>query len=74
MTKVQVHVNPNAKGFEVSPELAALLGAKDGDSIYLTEAAVGHWLTQFDPERLKTLKLTEDFVSRYADALTELAK
>ena len=74
MSEIQFHINPNIKGIEISPEVAAALGVKDGDSRFVTQSPFGVIITQHDVERAKTLELTKDFMARYSEALAELAK
>ena len=47
---------------------------KEGDQLYLTETPDGFRLTPYDPDFAKTMEVAEGFMSRYKNALRDLAR
>ncbi len=64
----------NSLGFILPKEAVQLLGAVEGESITLTESPEGLRLTPYDPEFERKMKAAEALISRYKNALRELAK
>ena len=50
------------------------LHVREGDQLFLTEAPGGLRMTPYDPEFDETMKIAEDVMGRYRNALRELAK
>jgi len=55
-------------------EAAKALQVKEGDALYLTRTPEGYQLVAHDPDFEKTMAAAEGFMSRYRNALRELAK
>ncbi len=65
----------NSVGTVIPKEALARLNAKEGDTLYLTETPDGAFrLTASDPEFAETMAIAEEGMSRYRNALRELAK
>ena len=66
------------KGFDAAGSvrrgLVEALHVKEGDHLYLTEAPDGFRLTPYDPDFAKTMEVAEGFMSRYKNALRDLAR
>lgn len=74
MVKLTIRKVGNSLGLTLPAEAAKALRVKEGDSLYLTETPDGYQLVPYDPEFEKTMKVAEDFMGRYRNALRELAK
>ena len=55
-------------------EVLSRLKLKKGGTLFLTETKGGYLLTPYDPEFAAQMRHGEDVLSRYRDALKELAK
>lgn len=74
MVKLTVRKVGNSLGLTLPAEAAKALRVKEGDALYLTETPEGYQLVAHDPDFEKTMMAAEDFMSRYRNALRELAK
>lgn len=74
MVKLTVRKVGNSLGVTLPAQAARALHVKEGDPLYLTEAPDGFRLTPYDPDFEKTMEAAEDFMSRYKNALRDLAK
>jgi putative addiction module antidote len=74
MVQLKVRKVGNSLGVTLPAEAARALHVKDGDKLFLTEAPGGYRLTPYDPDFAETMKIAEDFLSRYKNALRDLAK
>ena len=74
MVKLTVRKVGNSLGVTLPAHAAHALKVKEGDAIYLTEAPDGFRLTPYDPDFAKTMETAEGFMSRYKNALRDLAK
>jgi putative addiction module antidote len=74
MVQLTVRKVGNSLGLTLPGQAAQALGVKEGDKLFLTQAPDGFHITAFDPEFAETMKTAEDFMSRYRNALRELAK
>jgi putative addiction module antidote len=74
MVRLTVRKVGNSLGVTLPAPAASALGVKEGDHLYLTEAPDGFRLTPYDPEFEASMKLAEDFMGRYRNALRELSK
>lgn len=73
MVRLRVRKVGNSLSVTLSAEAAQMLHAKEGDELVLTEAPGGFRLTPCDPD-FETMEVAEGFMSRYKNALRELAK
>lgn len=65
----------NSLGVIIPAEALALLNVKEGDQLYLTEAAEGSVrLSAQRPGFAEKAELADDLIQRYRNALNELAK
>jgi putative addiction module antidote len=64
----------NSLGAVFSKEALSRLNAKEGDSLYLTEAPDGFRITSADPDFGKQLESAQKIMHRYKNTLRELAK
>ena len=74
MIKLTVRKVGNSLGVTLPAQAARGLRVKEGDALYLTEAPDGFRLTPYDPEFTRTMEIAEGFMSRYKNALRDLAK
>jgi putative addiction module antidote len=74
LVKLTVRKVGNSLGVTLPAQAARALHVKEGDPLYLTEAPDGFRLTPYDPDFEKTMEAAEDFMSRYKNALRDLAK
>ena len=74
MIKLTVRRVGNSLGVTLPAKAAQALHVKEGDQLYLTEAPDGFRLTPYDPDFAKTMELAQGFMSRYKNALRDLAK
>ena len=64
----------NSTGLILPKEAAARLNVKKGDTVYLTETPDGYSLTPYDPELQEQMAIARKGMSKYINALHELAK
>ncbi len=64
----------NSIGAVFSKEALARFNAKEGDSLFLTEAPDGFRITAGDPNFGKQMESAEKVMRRYRNTLRELAK
>ncbi len=64
----------NSLGTVFSKEALARFNAKEGDTLYLTEAPDGFRITAQDPNFAKQMESAEKIMRRYRNTLRELAK
>ncbi|HKQ56404.1 MAG TPA: AbrB/MazE/SpoVT family DNA-binding domain-containing protein [Candidatus Eisenbacteria bacterium] len=75
MVQLKVRKVGNSLGVTLPTQAARILRVKAGDRLYLTEAPGGGFrLTPYDPSFAETMAVADDFMSRYKNALRELAK
>jgi len=74
MVQLTVRKVGNSLGVTLPAEAARTLRVKEGDRLFLTESPDGYRLTPYDPNFEATMKIAEDFMSRYRNALRDLAK
>jgi putative addiction module antidote len=74
MVKLTVRKVGNSLGVTLPAQAAQALRVKEGDQIYLTEAPDGFRLTPYDPDFAETMEAAESFMSRYKNALRDLAR
>jgi putative addiction module antidote len=64
----------NSTGLILPKEVAARLKVKKGDSVFLTETADGYTVTPYDPEFEAQMAVAIKGMTKYRNALHELAK
>jgi putative addiction module antidote len=74
MVKLTVRKIGNSLGVILPQEALTELGLREGDSITLTETPSGYAITGYDPEFDRAMKIAEEGMRRYRNALRELAK
>ncbi|HTM57903.1 MAG TPA: AbrB/MazE/SpoVT family DNA-binding domain-containing protein [Candidatus Udaeobacter sp.] len=74
MVRLTVRKVGNSLGVTLPSEAAQTLRVKEGDPLYLTQAPDGYRLTPYDPSFEETIRVAEDFMRRYKNALRELAR
>lgn len=74
MPKLTVRKVGNSLGVTLPAQVTQALHVREGDQIYLTPTRDGFRVTPYDPEFAEIMELAEDFLSRYKNALRELAK
>jgi putative addiction module antidote len=74
MVQLTVRKVGNSLGVTLPAQAAQTLHVKEGDKLFLTEAPGGFRVTPYDPSFEKTMEAAEGFMSRYKNALRDLAK
>lgn len=74
MVRLKVRRVGNSVGFTIPRQAALALKIGVGDTIFLTETPGGYRITPYDPDFQETVTIAEGFMSRYRNALRELAK
>lgn len=74
MVRLTVRKVGNSLGVTLPAQAAQTLHVKEGDKLFLTEAPGGFRVTPYDPSFAETMEVAEDFMSRYKNALRDLAK
>ncbi len=74
MVKTTVRRIGNSLGIILPARALQVLRANEGDELFLTEAPEGLRITPYDPDFDETMKIAEGVMSRYRNALRELAK
>ena len=75
MVQLTVRKVGNSLGVTLPVQAAQVLHVREGDKLFLTEAPGGCFrLTPYDPNFAETMKVGEGFMSRYKNALRDLAK
>jgi len=74
MVQITVRKIGNSLGVILPAEAAATLGVVEGDRLFLTEAPDGLRVTAYDPEFARKMRVAENGMRRYRNALRELAK
>jgi putative addiction module antidote len=64
----------NSTGVILPKEALAKLNVNKGDQLFLTESPSGFLITPYSPEFAADMKLAEQLMDQYKDALRELAK
>lgn len=75
MVELKVRKFGNSLGVVLPKEVIHRLGTKDGEKLFLIEAAEGGYrLTPYDPAFEKKMKKAEAIMSRYRNTLQAMAK
>ena len=74
MVRLTIRKVGNSLGVILPARAIQALHVKEGDMLYLTEAPGGLRVTPYDPDFEEAMELGEGFMSRYKNALRDLAK
>ena len=75
MHALKVHKVGNSLNLRLPRDAVGALRVSEGDVVYLTETADGGLqITPFDPEFERQMRIAEEGMKRYRNALRELAK
>ena len=75
MVQLTVRKVGNSLGVTLPVQAAQALHVKEGDKLFLTEAPGGCFrLTPYDPNFKESMEVAESFMSRFKNALRDLAK
>ncbi len=75
MVQLTVRKVGNSLGVTLPVQAAQILHVREGDKLFLTEAPGGCFrLTPYDPNFAETMEVAEGFMSRFKNALRDLAK
>ena len=75
MHALKVHKVGNSLNLRLPRDAVGALRVSEGDVVYLTETADGGLrITPFDPEFERQMRVAEEGMKRYRNALRELAK
>jgi putative addiction module antidote len=64
----------NSLGVILPREVISRLKVTEGDSVALSEAPDGYYLTPYDPEIARQVEIGKKIMRRYRNTLRELAK
>ena len=73
MIALEIKSIGNSAGVILPKEALALLHAKKGDNLYLTETPEGVLLSSYNPELTRQMETAEDIMWEDRDVLRELA-
>lgn len=75
MRDLKVRKIGNSHGVVLPKDVLARLRVKEGDRLFLTEAADGGYrITPYDPEFERQMKLAEEGMARYRNTLRALPR
>jgi putative addiction module antidote len=74
MLRLEIKSVGNSAGVILPKEALALLHAKKGDTLYLTETPEGFLLSPYHPDTARQLEAAEDIMREDRDVLRKLAK
>lgn len=74
MVTLTVRKIGNSLGLILPQEAIKQLEVSEGDSLILTEGKDGYVLTNYDPDFERVMKIAEEGMRKYKNALRELAK
>jgi putative addiction module antidote len=74
MVEIRVRKVGNSLGVILPSEVAKALGVGEGDTLYLTESQDGLRLTPHDPDFERQMRLAEDGMREFRNALRDLSK
>lgn len=64
----------NSLGASIPKEILSQLNVSEGDSLYITRTPNGIELTPYDPEFQQAMSASRKIISRYRNALKQLAE
>lgn len=71
---VRVRKLGNSLGVILTKDVVESLGVAEGDTLYAVKTPDGVRLTPYDPDFVKVIESTRDYLRRHRNALHELAK
>jgi len=71
---IRVRKLGNSLGVILTKDVVESLGVAEGDTLYAVKTPDGVRLTPYDPEFVKVIESTRDYMRRHRNALHELAK
>lgn len=71
---VRVRRLGNSLGVILTKDVVESLGVAEGDTLYAVKTPDGVRLTPYDPDFVKVIESTRDYMRRHRNALHELAK
>lgn len=75
MVRLKIRKVGNSLGVTLPAEATRALKVREGDPLYLTEGPGGSFrITSYDPGFSDAIEAAESFMTRYRNALRELAK
>lgn len=75
MHALKVHKVGNSLNLRLPKDAVGALRVSEGDVVYMTETANGGFrITPFDPEFERQMRIAEEGMKQYRNALRELAK
>ena len=74
MVRLTVRKIGNSLGVILPQEVITGLKVAEGENLVLTQTPEGYKITGYDPEFERKMKLSEDGMRKYRNALKELAK
>ncbi len=74
MIQLRIRRVGNSLGVTLPSGAVQALRVREGDTVYLTESPGGYRLTPYDPQFAGAMKVAEDLLGRYRNALRDLAK
>lgn len=74
MLELRLTTIGNSTGFVLPKEALSRLNAKKGDTLYLVEGQYGYTLTGHNPAFAAQMRIAEEGMADYRNALRELAK
>lgn len=74
MIEITVRKVGNSLGVILPAEAVGALRVKEGDKLFLTESPDGYRLTPYDPEFEKQMKVANEGMRKYKNALRDLAQ
>lgn len=73
-TTTKVIAIGNSAGIILPKEMLARLNVEKGDSLFISEAPQGAYLTPYDEQFARKLEATDRVMRKYRDALKKLAE
>lgn len=74
MIELTVRKVGNSLGVILPAEAAGALRVKEGDKLFLTESPSGYRITPYDPEFEEQMKVANEGMRKYKNALRDLAQ
>jgi len=71
---IRVRKLGNSLGVILTKDVVESLGVAEGDTLYAVKTPDGVRLTPYDPEFVKVIESTRDYMRQHRNALHELAK
>jgi putative addiction module antidote len=72
--ELKVRKYGNSLGAILPKEMAAVLNVKEGDTLFVTKTANGYEISPYDPEFDTKIQAARKGISKYRNALKQLAQ